>query len=113
MRRREFVGLVGGVVAAWPLTAHAQQSGRLPIIGFVGPSSAYAQSPWIASFVQRLRQLDWIEGRNVTIEYRFAEGRSERYGEIAAEFVRLGVDVIVTPGSGTPAMTKSIGVTLF
>ena len=99
MKRREFITLLGSA-AAWPLAAHAQQAGKVPTIGFVGASTASAQSQWVAAFVQRLRELGWIDGRTVAIEYRWAEGRDERFAEIAAEFVRLKVDVIVT--SGTP-----------
>jgi len=94
MRRREFITLLGGA-AAWPLAARAQQPRKLPTIGFlVGTPSTYSQ--WFAALVERLRQLGWIEGHNVAIEYRWAEGRNERYAEIAAEFARLKVDVIVT-----------------
>ena len=77
--------------------------GRLPTIGFFGAGSAAAQAQWIAAFVQRLRELGWIEGRNVAIEYRWAEGRAERLDEIAAELVRLKVDVIVTHTPATVA----------
>ena len=98
MRRRELLSLLGGVTAAWPIGARAQQPGKLPTIGFLGAASASAWSPWVAAFVQRLRELGWIEGRTVAIEYRWAEGRSERNAEYAAEFVRLKVDVIVTGG---------------
>src|SRR4051812_10340847 len=96
MRRRKFLSLVGSAAASWPVTAPAQQPGKLPTIGFLGAATASARSQWVAVFVQRLRELGWIEGRSVAIEYRWAEARSERYAEIAAEFVRLKVDVIVT-----------------
>jgi len=76
-----------------------QQQAKLPTIGFLGATTAATWSSWVAAFVQRLRELGWVEGRNVAIEYRWAEGRSERFAEIAAEFVRLKVDVIVTVGS--------------
>jgi putative ABC transport system substrate-binding protein len=95
MKRREFITLLGGA-AAWPLAARAQQPAKLPTIGFLGAATLSTTSPWSAAFVQRLRELGWIEGRNVAIEYRWAEGRAERFAEIAAEFVRLKVDVIVT-----------------
>jgi putative ABC transport system substrate-binding protein len=94
--RREFIALLGGAAAAWPLAARAQQPGRLPTIGFLGSGTASTQSSWLAAHVQRLRELGWIEGRTVAIEVRWGEGRSERFAEIAAEFVRLKVDVIVT-----------------
>jgi len=84
MRRREFVTLLGGA-AAWPLAARAQQPAKLPTIGFLGESTPVAQSERTAAFVQRLRELGWIEGRTVAIEYRWAEGRSERFAEIATE----------------------------
>ena len=103
MRRRAFITLFGGAAAAWPLVARAQQQGKLPVIGHLGANTASAQSQWTAAFVQRLRELGWIEGRTVAIEYRWAEGRSERYAEIAAELVRLKVDVIVTSGN-VPAL---------
>jgi putative ABC transport system substrate-binding protein len=102
VRRREFITLLGGAAVAWPLAARAQQSGRLRTIGFLGPNTHSAASEWLAAFVQRLRELGWIEGRTVAIEYRWAEGRMERAAEIAAEFVRLKVDVIVT--RSTPAV---------
>ena len=103
MRRRDFLGVLGGAAAAFPLAARAQQAGKLPVIGYLGPSTASALNQRLASFVQRLRELGWIEGRTVAIEYRWAEGRDERYTEIAAEFVRLKVDVIVT-GGAAPAL---------
>ena len=96
-RRREFITLLGGA-AAWPLAARALQ-GKLPTIGFLGSGTAATQSQWTGAFVQRLRELGWSEGRDVAIEYRWAEGRNERAAEIAAEFVRLKVDVIVTYGT--------------
>ena len=99
MRRREFITLLGGA-ASWPLAAHAQQPGKLRTIGFLGQSTRSAASEWVAAFVQRLRELGWMEGRTITIEYRWSEGREERFAEIAAELVRLKVDVILT--SGTP-----------
>jgi putative tryptophan/tyrosine transport system substrate-binding protein len=99
MKRREFIALLGGMAAiSWPLAARAQQTGKLPTIGFLG-ADASAFSPWTAAFVARLRELGWIEGKTIAIEYRWSQGRSERYAEIAAEFVRLKVDAIVTVGS--------------
>jgi len=99
MKRREFIALLGGAAAAWPLAASAQQAAKLPTIGFLGQSTRSATSEWTAAFVQRLRELGWIDGRNVAIEYRWGEGRNERFAQIAAEFVRLKVDVIVTAGT--------------
>src|SRR5258707_7767628 len=109
MRRREFIALLGGAAAAWPLAARAQQAGKLPTIGFLG-ADASAFSPWTAAFVAHLRELGWIENRNVAIEYRWSEGRTERYAEIAAEFVRMKVDVIVTVGSAVPTVRQATSV---
>ena len=105
MRRREFVALLGGA-ATWPLAAHAQQTTKLPTIGFLGGSIPTLYAPWVNSFVERLRAHDWIEGRTVSIEYRWAEGSYERAAEIAAEFVRMKVDVIVTSSTPNTLATK-------
>jgi len=105
VKRREFMTLLGGA-ATWPLAARAQQAGKLPTIGFMGASTPSAWSQWTAAFVQRLRELGWIEGQTVAIEYRWAEGRSERFAEIAAEFVRLKVDVMVMEGTAATLAAK-------
>ena len=107
MKRREFITLLGGAAALWPLAARAQQPRKLPTIGFLGANTAAAQSQWTAAFVQRLRELGWIESRTVAIAYRWAEGRSERFAEIAAEFVRLKVDVMVMTGGAVPAAKQA------
>src|SRR5215510_14150442 len=96
MKRREFITLIGGGAVAWPLAARAQQPAKLPTIGLLGANNATFERTSIDAFVQRLRELGWIENRTVAIEYRWAEGRDERFAEIAAEFTRLKVDVIVT-----------------
>jgi putative tryptophan/tyrosine transport system substrate-binding protein len=106
MRRREFITLVGGAAAAWPLAARAQQAGTIGVLG----TDASAWRPWTDAFVGRLRELGWIEGRTIAIEYRWSEGRPEREGEIAAEFVRLKVDVIVTYGSAVPTVKQATAV---
>ena len=106
MRRRDFTILLGGA-AVWPSSVLAQPA-KLPTIGFLGPRTSSAFTPWTAAFVQRLRELGWIEGRTIAIEYRWADGRTERFREIAAEFVRLKVDVIVTAGSAVPAVMQTI-----
>ena len=103
MKRREFITLLGGAATGWPLAARAQQPGKLPIIGMLGTATPSAWSQWTAAFVQRLRELGWSEGRTVAIEYRWAEGREERFAEIVAEFVQLKVDVILTSGGGVHA----------
>lgn len=99
MRRREFITLIGGAATAWPVAAHAQRSGKLPTIGFFSANTALSASRWTDAFVQRLRDLGWIEGRTVAIEYRWGEGGTEHTVEFVAEFVRLKVDVIVTHGT--------------
>jgi putative ABC transport system substrate-binding protein len=107
MKRREFITLLGGAAAAWPLAARAQQAvGRLPTVGFLGVTTPSAQMQRTTAFVQRLRQLGWVEGRTVAIEYRWAEGRYERFPEIAAEFVRLKVDVIITSATAPVVAAK-------
>jgi putative ABC transport system substrate-binding protein len=108
MRRREFISLIGSATA-WPLAARAEPS-KLSTIGFLGASTPSAWSRFVPAFVQRLRDLGWIEGRNVAIEFRWAEGRTERYTEIATEFVRLKVDVIVTTGGAVLAVKQVTSV---
>ena len=110
MQRREFITLLGGVAATWPFAVRAQQAGKLPTIGFLGITSASGGGPWTAAFVQRLRELGWIDGRTVAIEYRWAEGRSESHAQFAAEFVRLKVDVIVTFEGAVPALKQATSV---
>ena len=105
MKRREFITLLGGATA-WSVAARAQLAGKLPTIGFLGPTTASAMAPWTAVFVRRLRELGWIEGRTVVIEYRWAEARTERFAKIAAEFVKLKVDVIVTYASAPVLAAK-------
>jgi putative ABC transport system substrate-binding protein len=105
MKRREFIAVLGGA-AAWPLAARAQQADKLPTIGFLGVTTPSAQSQRTAAFSQRLRELGWIEGRTVTIDYRWMEGRVERSAEIVAEFVRLKVDVIVTAATAPVIAAK-------
>jgi len=105
MKRREFILAFGGAAAAWPLAARAQQTP--PMIGFLWPASASAMSAWTAAFVQRLRELGWIEGRTIRIEYRWGDGRADRLPGIAAEFVRLKVYVIVTTGTPVPILKEA------
>src|ERR1044071_2143698 len=101
MKRRDFIALVAGA-AVWPRGTHAQQRPSRPIVGWLVASTQPATQQWIAAFEERLHELGWIEGRNIALDYRWADGRPERMAEIAAEFVRLHVDVIVT--GGTPAI---------
>jgi ABC-type uncharacterized transport system substrate-binding protein len=106
VRRRAFITLLGGAAAAWPLAARAQQPGKLPTIGYLGGGGPISQRAWVDAFVRRLRELGWIEGRTVTIEYSWGEGRTDRYAEIAAEFVRLKVDVILAGGTEAAVAAK-------
>ena len=108
VKRREFITLIGAG-AAWPLAARAQQAGKPPTIGFLG-TDASVWRPWTAAFVGRLRELGWIEGRSIAIEYRWLEGRLDRVAEIAAEFVHLKVDCIVTNGDAVPTIKKATSV---
>src|SRR5712671_2237695 len=107
MRRREFIAGLSGA-AVWPLAARGQQPAKPPTIGFLGAATPASSSLWTSAFVQRLRELGWIEGRTVAIEYRWAEGSGEREAEIAAEFVRLKVDVMLTVGGAAAKQATSV-----
>ena len=107
MKRREFITLLGGAAAAWPVVARSQPVAKFPTIEFLGGSSSSSLPEWAADFVPRMRELGWVEGRTVSFEVRWADGRTERYAEIAAEFVRLKVDVIVTAGPPTFAAKRA------
>jgi putative ABC transport system substrate-binding protein len=109
VRRRDFIKVVAGSIAVWPLAASAQQPGKLRTIGFLG-TDASVWSPYTAAFVQRLRELGWIEGRTIAIEYRWSEGRPARNAEIAAEFVRMKVDVIVTNAFAASTVKQATSV---
>ena len=107
VRRRKFISVLGGA-AAWPVVAWAQQARRVPIIGYVAPSNPLIPSRSTGAFLQRLRELGWIEGQTITIESRWAAGRPERLDEIAAEFIRLKVDVIVTSSTSDSIAMKRV-----
>ena len=92
MNRREFITMLGGAAATWPLAARAQQMASLPTVGFLGAGSPTTADVWVSAFTSRLRELGWIEGRNIKIDVRWAEGRNDRSAEIATELVRLKVD---------------------
>jgi putative ABC transport system substrate-binding protein len=109
MQRREFITMLSVAGVAWPLGARAQQTDKLPTIGFLG-ADASNWSIWTAAFAARLRELGWIEGRTIAIEYRWSEGRAESAAEIAAEFVRLKVAIIVTNYSGAFAAKQATSV---
>jgi putative tryptophan/tyrosine transport system substrate-binding protein len=106
MKRREFIALVGGAAASVPVAARAQQTGKTPIIGLLSSSTAALERPRRDAFLARLGELGWVEGRNVTVELRAAEGIVERAGEIAAEFARLKVDAIVLAGDAQGLAVK-------
>jgi putative ABC transport system substrate-binding protein len=107
MRRREFISLVGAAATAWPLAAYPQQPGKLRTIGFLGPASATVMRAWTAAFERRLSELGWVEGRTLSTVYRWGDGRSGQFAEVAAEFVRAKVDVIVTTGTAVPAFKQA------
>jgi putative ABC transport system substrate-binding protein len=109
MKRREFILALGGA-AAWPLAAGAQQAAKLPTVGYLGTAAAPAWAPWTAAFVQRLHELGWMDGRTIAIQYRWADGRAERWAEFAAELARLKVDVIVTGGNAAVAAKQASSV---
>jgi putative ABC transport system substrate-binding protein len=111
MRRREFVAGFAAT-AAWPLASRAEQPTRLPIIGFLGTTTPEQAVPWVAAFVSRLGELGWTQGKNVTIEYRWAEARGERYGEIANELASRKVDIIVTWASAPVLAVKRATTTI-
>jgi len=109
IRRREFITLLGTATAAWPLAARAQQAGKLPTIGFLG-TNASTWSSWTAAFVDRLHALGWVEGRTIAIDYRWHGGQPERIAEVAAEVVRLKVDVIVADAIAVTALKQATAV---
>jgi putative ABC transport system substrate-binding protein len=114
MNRREFITLLGGAAAALPLAARAQQPGKVARVGFLGTSSMSLERPLVDAFRQKLQELGHVEGKNIAIEYRWAEGQDERLPRLAADLVRLQPDVIVTTGTpGTLAAkqaTKTIPI---
>src|SRR6516165_11114862 len=112
IERREFITLLGGAAAAWPLPARAQQMARLPTVGFLGAGSPATADVWVSAFTSRLRELGWIEDRNIKIDVRWAEGRSDRSAEIAADLVRLGVDVIATYSTEHTQIVKQVTSTI-
>ncbi len=108
--RREFIRLLGGAGIIWPIATRAERPAKPQTIGFLGTSTPAGWTQWTGAFVERLHELGWIEGRTIAIEYRWAEGRNERFPEIAAEFVRLKVDVIFTAGTGIAAAKQVTSV---
>jgi len=111
MKRREFITLVGGAAAAWPLGARAQ-SKQSAVIGFLGANTAAVQQHYTAALMQRLRELGWIEGRNLVVEYRWAEGRYDRSPGLVAELVQRKVDIIVTHAPPNVVAAKRVTNTI-
>ena len=103
MRRREFITLLGGAVANWPLAARAQQSGKIWRIGFI----AHRYEIFYGALFEGLRELGYAEGQNLIVERRYAEGRAERFQEFATEMVRLKVDIIIVSTTPAAIATKS------
>ncbi len=106
MKRRDFITGAAGSAAAWPLAARAQQTDKPPVIGYLG-SAELVEKPWLAAYVQRLSDLGWVEGHTVTTIYRWADGRTDRAAEIATEFVRLKVDLIVAGGTAVATVKRA------
>jgi putative ABC transport system substrate-binding protein len=111
LKRREFIRLVGGTAATWPLAARAQMR-RLATIGFLGSYTPSTQRNWNAAFVKRLQELGWSDHNNVVIEFRWSDGDADRAAEIAAEFVRMKVDVLVTSGTAPGLALKNATSTI-
>src|SRR5215470_6537247 len=112
LRRREFITLLGGAAAAWPLAARAQQPGKLPTIGVLLAGTRLTHGQWADAFAQRLRELAWVDSQTINIEYRWAEGHDERLPELAAELARRKVDVILAtpPTIAAKRATSSIPI---
>ncbi len=110
MKRREFITLLGGAAVSWPLAARAQQPGKMARIGFLGSATAAGSAKSVEAFRAGLRDFGHVEGRNIVIEFRWAEGKYDRLYDLVAELIRLNVDVIVT--HGTPGTRKQATTTI-
>jgi putative tryptophan/tyrosine transport system substrate-binding protein len=106
VKRREVITLLGGAAVAGPLAARAQQAERVRRLGFLGAATSSVGGPWLSALVQRLGELGWVEGRNLQIDVRWAEGRNDRATEIAIEFAKADLDLIVTWATGPALAAK-------
>jgi putative ABC transport system substrate-binding protein len=108
MKRRDFFApAIGSAASGWPRPILAQQSGRLPIIAFLGGATSAMWAAWTGAFVDRLKALGWIDGQTAKLEFRWAQGRPELYTQFAQEFAKLNANVIVTSGAAVPALSKA------
>ena len=111
MKRREFITLLGSASVAWPVVVARAQQWPMPVIGFLGSASPVGYAPFVAAFLQGLKDTGFVEGQNVAIEYRWAEGRYDRLSELAEELVRRQVNVIAVPASTPGALAAKAATT--
>jgi putative tryptophan/tyrosine transport system substrate-binding protein len=116
LKRRELITLLAAAAtfpASWPIAAKAQPRARIPTIGFLGSGTPSSDGAFATAFVRGLRELGWVEGRDVAIEYRWGEARVDRFAELATEFAQLKVDVIFTYGTATASLFSLFSFAIF